>query len=55
MIEVEIFYTKVFLKVEQVIGNSIGAMERFQKKESTKLGEKMEFGKNIEKMEVWIL
>ena len=52
MIEVEIFYTKVFLKVEQGIGNSIGVMESFQKKESIKHGEKMEFGKNIEKMEV---
>ena len=52
MIEVEIFYIKVFFKVEQVTGNFIGAMERFQKKESTKPGEKMEFGKNIEKMEV---
>mgnify|MGYP000848602180 CR=1 FL=1 len=52
MIEMENFYIKVFLKMVQEIGNSIGVMEKFQKKENIKLGEKMEFGKNIEKMEV---
>ena len=52
MIEVGNFYIKVFLRMVQEIGNSIGAMEKFQKKENINLGEKMVFGKNIEKTEV---
>ena len=43
---------KSIFEMVQEIGNSIGVMEKFQKKENIKLGEKMEFGKNIEKMEV---
>ena len=36
----------------QEIGNYTGVMGKFKKKEDMFLGKKMEFGKNIEKMEV---
>ena len=55
MIKVENFYIKVSLKMVQEIGNYTGVMGKFQKKEDMFLGKKMEFGKNIEKMEVQIL